>query len=409
MRRWRHWVLGVGFLFLASCGDENQFVPPPPPTVTVAQPHVQEVTTFDEFVGRADAVETIEIRARVKGFLDTIDFEPSDMVDEDAVLFTIEHEPFQAAVDAADAELAVAIANRDLQSATFERTKSSFEQGAANEIEMLEATANRDAAAAAVRVAEAALETAKIDLGYTTITSPVRGRVSRDLVNIGNLVGSDGSTLLTTVVVIDPIHVYFNIDERTLLKYLAAYPGEQRGSTRQLPISFELLDGRVYDQTGTIDFADNRVDPTTGTIEIRAVVSNPDIQLFPGMFLRARIPADSSESMLVPETSLQRDLTGPYLLVAGDGDVVERRDVVLGAKTGRQRVVLEGLSPDDRVIINGLQRARPGLEVTAEDGSFDIDPEAVAGGATADPAPDEGEAPEEDGGAPGDETTGEGG
>ena len=355
-------VLVICLVGLASCGPENTYQEPPPPQVTVAPPEVREVTTYDSFVGRAEAVETIEIRARVKGFLETIEFAPSDLVEAGSTLFTIEKAPFQAARDAADAQLKVAIANKDLQEATYLRTKDSFDKGAASEIELLEVTAKRDAADAEVGVARAALDAAEIDLGYTTITTPVTGRVSRDLVNLGNLVGADGSTLLTTVVVDDPIHVYFNVDERSLLRYLELRPREERGRDRQ-PVSFELLDGREYESTGHVDFGENRVDPNTGTIEIRAEVPNPAGQLFPGLFMRVKVPRTTEEAMLVPETSLQRDLTGPYLLVVNAENVVARRDVTLGDKTGRQRIIAEGLEVDERVIVNGLQRARPGLTV----------------------------------------------
>lgn len=373
-------LVTVGCLgaLLVGCGPENTFQPPPAPTVTVSRPEVREVTTYDVFTGRTEAVETVEIRARVAGFLESIEFEPSDRVEAGQVLFTIEKAPFEARRDAAQASLAQAVATRDLMEATYLKVKESAEAQAASEIEVMEAEAKRDAAVAEVAAAEAALASAEIDLGYTTIKSPVAGQVSRDLVNIGNLVGASDASLLTTVVVDDPIHVYFNVDERTLLAYLDSRSRSARQEQRaQREVTIELLDGRVYGETGYPDFADNRVDPDTGTIQVRAVLPNPNGELYPGLFVRVRIRKSTGEAMLVPDVAIQRDMVGPYVLVVGDDGVVERRDVAIGGRDGRMRIVESGVDPDERVIVNGLQRAREGIEVDAEEAA----PGAVGGDA----------------------------
>jgi RND family efflux transporter MFP subunit len=351
-------------------------VPPPPPTVTVQAPDVREITTFEEFTGRAEAVDTVEVRARVKGFLETIAFEPSQIVragdpddpeDPGDLLFEIEDSPYQAAVDSAEAALAQAQAAEGLAAVTLERGLAAWEQGAVTEIEKKELEAQLDAAKAAVRAAQAALDTAKIDLSYTRIYAPLSGRISRELVDVGNLVGSGESTLLTVIVADDPIYVYFNINERAVLKYLTERPRDTAAREDRLALQLRLVDGSMYPLEGLADFADNRIDSSTGMLQVRAVFPNPDSKLFPGMFVRALVPDETGERMLIPEVALLRDLAGAYVLVADEQSIVQRRDVVLGPQVDKERVITSGLEPTDRVIVNGIQRAIPGNPVTAEE------------------------------------------
>ena len=352
---------------VAGCTQKNVFEPPPPPEVTVQRPVQREVTIYKDYVGRADASETVEIRARVKGFLRTIDFEPSQFVDIGDPLFTIEPESFLAAQASAEAAVDQAKAARGLAKVTLERAQVAYDKGAVSDLEMMEKRAHLDAADAAVRAAEAALDTAKLDVSYTIILAPIKGRVSREYVTIGNLVGSGEATLLTTIVKDDPIYAYFNLSERELLPYLGRRRNDDNPERPVAPARLQFSDGREYEHEGEIDFADNTVDALTGTIQIRAKFPNPVGGLIPGLFVRVLIPQETQEVKLVPEVALQRDLVGPYLLVVNEEGVVERHDVALGERLKDLRIIDSGLDGSERVIVKGLQRARPGVNVAAQE------------------------------------------
>jgi RND family efflux transporter MFP subunit len=380
-------LLAAGSLaVLTGCPDENQFEPPPPPTVTVAAPAVREVTTYQDFTGRLQPTQTVELRARVRGFLQSIEFEPSQRVEAGQLLFTIDKKPFQAEVSLAEADVGIQRAALSLAELTLERAAKAHEQKAVSDIELAERTAQRDAAEAAVDAAEASLDSARIDLGYTDIKAPGPGRISRNLVDVGNLVGSGEPTLLSTIVQDDPIRAYFNISERWLLAYQQAReradkPREERQGART-EVFLQLLDGSDYEESGFVDWAENRIDPDTGTLEARAEFPNANGLLYPGMFGRVRIPLQTSDALLVPEYALQRDLAGTFLLVVVERtdeasgekkDVVMRRDVMLGPSDAGERVIVSGVEADDRVIVSGLQRARPGIAVTVESADTDAD------------------------------------
>ena len=351
----------------AGCGQENVFEPPPPPEVTVQRPVQREVTIYKDYVGRADASETVEIRARVKGFLRTIDFEPSQFVDIGDPLFTIEPESFLAAQASAEAAVDQAKAASGLATVTVARAQAAYDKDAVSDLEMMEKRAQLDAAEAAVRAAEAALDTAKLDVSYTIILAPIKGRVSREYVTIGNLVGSGEATLLTTIVKDDPIYAYFNLSERELLPYLGRRRRDDNSERPVAPARLQFSDGREYEHEGEIDFADNTVDALTGTIQIRAKFPNPAGGLIPGLFVRVLIPQETQEVKLVPEVALQRDLAGPYLLIVNAEGVVERCDVALGERLKDLRIINSGLDGSERVIVKGLQRARPGVNVAAQE------------------------------------------
>lgn len=349
-----------------GCGRENEFVAPPPPKVTVQAPVQREVTTFTEFTSRLEAVETVHIRARVSGFLETIDFTPSQIVDEGDLLFTIESAPYEATRDAAIAEAGRRTAAVNLADVTLQRIRGAMEAGAVSEIELLEAEANLEEAQAALESANAAIRAAEIDVEYTRILAPMGGRVSRNLVSIGNLVGAGEATHLTTIVLDDPIYAYFTASERDLLKYLESRPGPETQNDQRKPIQFELSDGSAYEHVGTVDFADNRVDTLTGSLQIRAEFKNPDAKLFPGLFARVKIPVESGPRLLVPGSAIQRDIDGSFLLLADAQSQVIRRNVEVGQRVGPLRVISSGLDGTERVIVAGLQRARPGSTVQAQ-------------------------------------------
>jgi RND family efflux transporter MFP subunit len=374
------WIGTAGCAVLViGCQQANEFQPPPPPAVEVQRPSVREVTTYLEFVGRGEAVDTVEIRARVKGFLESVEFEPSQTVEVGELLFRIEPEPFEAAVASAEAELAGAEAALELAQVTRDRARAAYDKGAVTDIEMAEKEAQVDAAEASVKAAQARIQTTQIDLGYTEIRSPIDGRISRELVDVGNLVGSGESTLLTTVIQDNPLYVYFDIDERVVLDYLENRPRADRTRENNLEVLLELVDGGRYAEAGMVDFAENRINPATGTLQVRATFPNDEGRLYAGMFGRVLIPDETGEQMLVPEVALLRDLAGPYLLVVDESNIVHRRDVTLGGQVDRDRIITDGLQPTDRVIVNGIQRAIPGNPVTPEEVSLNSGPdEAVS-------------------------------
>ena len=373
MARWKRGRFGrasilIGIAIAGGCQDDpNEFQAPPPPKVTIAPPIVREVTTYAEFTGRLDAIETVELRARVRGFLETIDFEPGDNVKKGQKLFGLEQAPFQAALDAANADLESAEAARELAKITLERAQNAYEQGAVSEIEMAENRAKVSVSEAAVGVAKAAVDAATVDFEYTTITSPIDGRVSRELQDAGNLVGANEATLLTTVLRDDPIFVYFSISQRALEAYLAERPRYERRK-RATTLILRLSDGSQYEHEGVVDFVDTSVDPLTGTTLARGELPNPEGRLYAGLFVRAMIPEETKERVIVPEVSVQRDLAGTFVLIVEDsaeGKLVVRRPVTLGKLIKGERIIEDGLDGSERVIVSGVQRARPGIVVDA--------------------------------------------
>ena len=357
-------------LIAAGCTQQPQTVTPTPPEVTVATPEVRNVTLFQDFIGTTEAIESVEIRARVQGFLEKISFDPSTFVTEGQILFTIEQAPYKAQRDRASAGLKAAEAGLRRAESDLDRLEEAVRTNAVSQQEVTRARAERDQASAALLEAEAALTTAEIQLGYTTVKSPISGLVSRRLVDRGNLVGAGESTLLTTVRRIDPLYAYFEINERLMARML-----EDRGGRRDekldeddLPLTMMVIEtGARFE--GYADWMDNTVDAATGTIRVRGVFPNPEARVFPGFFVQVRVPGEElAGALLVEETALGTDLGGRYLMIVGDGDVVERRYIEPGPlQEDGSRVILDGLEPGERYITVGLQRARPGMPVTPKD------------------------------------------
>ena len=357
-------------LSAAACGKAPQVAAPTPPEVTVATPTQRDVTVFQEFVGTTQARESVEIRARVQGFLDKIAFEPSTFVSKGDLLFVIEPEPYQALRDRAEAGIKAAEAGLRRAESDLERLEQAVETNAVSQQEVTRARAERDQASAALLETQAALTNAEIQLDYTTVRSPIDGLVSRNLVDLGNLVGAGEATLLTTVRRIDPIFAYFEVSERFIVQQLEARGGHTNpGTGAEIPATLVLMETGLEIE-GKVDSVDNTVDPATGTIQLRAIFPNSDSKVFPGFFIRVRLPGEFLENaLLVEETALGTDLGGRYVMVVGDGDVVERRYIEPGPlQEDKTRVVLEGLEPGERYITVGLQRARPGMPVTPKNG-----------------------------------------
>ncbi len=343
---------------------------PPPPQVTVATPERRDVQVFAEFTGTTQAVEFARIRARVPGTLEQMLFTPASFVDAGDVLFIIEPEPYRAAFDEAQAALASAESELARAQSDLERIQQAVQSNAVSQQDLDRAQATRDQAEAAKLGAQARLDNARINLGYTRVTTPIAGQVSRNRVDLGNLVGAGEPTLLTTVTRIDPIYVYFDVPEQAVLQLAAAQDPtvteEQRAQAVRVLVATAI--DTDYPHEGVIDFIDNTVNPATGTIELRAVVENPESALFPGLFVRIRVLGRTrSDALLVEERAIGTDLGGKYVLVVGDDNVVEQRYVTLSARQDDGTYVVEaGLEGDERYIVNGMLRARPGFPVTPQ-------------------------------------------
>lgn len=347
---------------LAGCKPENKAVAPPPPAVTVAKPLDDKIVVFREFTGRAEAVEQVEILARVRGFLREITFVEGDPIEANAILYHIEPEQYEAALQAAEARSKEAEAEYRRAKFEFERVEDLFEKKVAAQTEYVDALATYERSEAEILAAKAGVTQAQLDLDYTTIRSPISGRANLSVTDVGNLVGPTESGVLTTIVPWDPIHVYFTVSERNVLEFRRQQARTQE-EPEDLTVYIRLADGTEYPHTGTIDYADNSLDPQTGTLRVRAIFPNPDSLLIPGIFTRVRIPKEPAEALLVPEVALQRDLAGYFLMISNKENLAERVNVTLGDRAGKYREVLKGLSGDELVIINGLQRVRGGVPV----------------------------------------------
>lgn len=362
---------------LAGCEQPNQYVPPPPPTVTVARPLQQSVTEYLEFTGTLRAVEEVEIRARVPGFLQSMHFTPGTRVDKGELLFVIDPREFEAELSAAKAELESAKAQVRRARTELDRARRLFKEKAGSEASVVEWRGERDVAQAAVLRAEAQVERAQLNLGYTQVTTPMNGRVSRNLADPGNLVGEGEPTLLTTVTNHNPIYAYFNLNERDLLRALDLYrarvrekginPDEEGGHKAEIPLQLGLANEEGYPHKGVVDFAESSVDPETGTLQMRGVFPNAEVPplLYPGLFARLRMPIqESSEALLVSERAIGADQGGRYLLVVNSENMVEKRVIRQGQLVDGMQVIEEGVRPGEWVIVSGLQRARPGAKVS---------------------------------------------
>lgn len=386
-------VFGVVAIAITGCQQKNEFIEPPPPKVTVNTPDKRDVTVFMGLPGRLQAQDSINIRARISGYLQSVDFEDGVMVEKGDQLFVIEPGPYIASTKAAAANLAQAKAAKNIAQTNYDRREQAYKTKAVSEIDLLTAKANLDSAEAAILVAEAQLTQSQIDLSYTTNTAPATGRIARRLVSVGNLVGGSDSTLLTTLVVQDPIHVYFNVNERLIVPKLAELaqtvtestiaqladnelePEQARDMSKSVPVLIELADGSRYDGQGFLDFIDNRVDPETGTVTARAIFRNEEGALLPGLYAKVLIPDLREKAILVPDLAVLRDIGGSYVLIVNDEDKVESRYVTPGPKVDDERIIEEGLDGSERVVIQGVQRARPGIVVDAEQAKAESDNE----------------------------------
>jgi multidrug efflux system membrane fusion protein len=355
---------------LSGCGDK----PPQPaaaaaPPVTVAQPAKRTVTDWDEFTGRFEAIEEVQVKARVGGFVTNVEFKDGDMVHTGDLLYIIDPRPFEAVSTQADGQLADARAKTELAKRELDRGLNLVATSAVSEQVVDQRRQALQAAHAAETIAEGALKAAQLNVEFTHVMAPITGRVSRHLVSIGNLVsGSDngGATLLTSIVSLDPIYIYFDVDEATYLKNNRLWFEGKRPSSRDTPnpVQVTLIGETKPSHEGHMDFLDNRLDESTGTLRSRAIVPNHDLSILPGQFGRVRLIGSSPyEALLLPDTAIATDQSRKIVFVVKDDDIVEARTVELGPLDEGLRVIRTGLKPEDRVIIDGIQRARVGAKV----------------------------------------------
>lgn len=361
---------------LSGCGEgtSKAQTAAAPPAVTVAKPVKKLVSDYDEYVGRFVAVDFVEVRARVSGYLDKIHFTDGQMVKAGDPLFTIDRRPFQASLDQSKAAVAQAQANLAFAEADLKRGENLVRGTSITQQTLDQRVQTKRVAEANVTAQEAATRQAELDLEFTELTAPISGRIGDRRVSVGNLVtgGSSGATtLLATIASVDPIRFEFTMDEQSYLRYLRAASGTQAESTdrgMKLPVSLKLIDENDFVHKGKIDFVDNVIDRSSGTIRGRAEFANADGKLTPGMFGRIRISASPpAEALLVPDSAIGTEQVRKFVLAVGKDDVATPKYVTLGPVVDGLRVITAGLSPDDVVIVNGLMRVRPGVKVSPQE------------------------------------------
>ena len=359
-------------LVVAACGPQ-QAQEPPPPKVTVAHPIERELTDWDEYTARLEAVDSVEVRARVSGYLQSVHFREGALVNKGDLLFQIDPRPYEAQLRRAEGDLELAESRVNLARKNLARVDYLMKSQAMSKEEAETRAALVRQAEAGVAAAKAAVDAARLDVEYTHVTAPVSGRASRKVVTEGNLinggVGTQG-TLLTTIVSLDPLHVYFEANERDYLKYVRLAKTGERPSSRDFknPVYVGTADEKGFPHEGYMDFVDNQIDRGTGTIQGRAIIPNPDGVLAPGLFVRLRlIGSGRYKALLIPDDAIQSDQAQKFVWVVDDQNRVRYRQIKIGTLHDGHRVVTEGLTPSDRVITHGVQRARPDIVVEAEE------------------------------------------
>jgi RND family efflux transporter MFP subunit len=366
-------LFALPLLALAACGESDSSKgkgAPPPPQVTVATPVKRTIIDRDEYVGRFVAVDSVEIRARVSGYLEKVHFTDGALVKRDELLFTVDRRPFQAALDQSKADLERAKAQVDLANADLKRAEELIDRKTISEAIFEQRQQAKRAADAQVQSAEANVRTAQLNFEFTELRSPVDGRIGDRRVSPGNLVigGSQPSTtLLATVVSTNPIRFEFTFDEQAFLRYTRLAESGKSVDSRGTEIELRLLDEPAFRHKGKLDFLDNVINQTSGTIRGRAVFANPDGLFTPGMFARVRVPASRPfEALLVPDSAIGTEQIRKFVYVVDGENTVRQKYVTLGPLDGNLRVVQQGLEATDRVIVNGMVRARPGIKVTPQ-------------------------------------------
>ena len=358
-------ALCAASIALAACSEQNTYVPPPPPKVDVALPLKQTVTAYLMATGNTVAVNTTTLVARVTGFIQEIDYKDGDAVKAGTKLFVIEPEPYQLALEQAQASVSSADAAAKQSQANYDRTAALVKKGFATQQDLDGASAQQAADAARQKQSAVDVKQAQLNLDYTDVKAPFDGIATARQVSMGQLV-SPGTSTLATVVQLDPIHVNFNVSETDVQNIRANILA--RGTTmeelKKIPVEVGLQTEDGYPHKGTLDYVNPNLDPSTGTLQARAVLDNAQRPLLPGYFVRVRVPlADQPDMLLVPDRAIGADQSGRYVLVAGKDDVVEQRTVEIGQLVGELRVITKGITADDRIVVSGIMTAVPGNKI----------------------------------------------
>jgi multidrug efflux system membrane fusion protein len=364
-----------GAIALAGCGEQQRpaAAAPPPPAVTIAKPIKRTIVDTDEYVGRFVAVDAVEVRARVSGYLEKVHFTDGQLVKQGDLLFTIDRRPFQNALDQARANLAQARAVLAFTEGDLTRAQQLVRDKTISEQLFEQRTQAKRTAEASVAANEAAVRQATLDLEFTELRAPVSGHIGDRRVSPGNLVtgGTTGNTtLLATIVSTDPIRFEFTFDEASYLRYtrVVGMGKDIAAQGSKTPVALKLLDEQGFPHQGSMDFVDNVIDRASGTIRGRAVFANPQGLFTPGMFARVQVPGSPPyDALLIPEVAIGTEQARKYVLVVDAENTARQRYVTLGQAVDGLRVIKEGLQPEDRVVVSGLMRARPGQKVTPEE------------------------------------------
>jgi RND family efflux transporter MFP subunit len=361
-------VLLVCAFLLSACGDQNVYVAPPAPKVTVSQPVRRGVTDYLEFTGNTKAFNTVQLKARVEGYLEKIYFQDGDLVKKGQLLFLIQQNTYEDKLKQAEAQILANKARLEHAQTEYDRFTRLVKQKAAAQTDVDKWHYERDSAQAAVMNAEAQRDLAQLNLSYTQVRAPFDGQIGRRLKDVGNLVGAGEKTLLAEVNQINPIYVYFTINEHELLQIMGRTKGRKEVIEKEKhPVYFGLANEKGYPHKGYLDFAAITVSPTTGTLMLRGIFPNPDYKILAGLFARVRAPlGEPRPALMVPEVAIGFDQLGPYVLTVSEKKVVKRVSVKLGTTVDDYQVVTEGLKGNEWVIVNGLLRAIPGKQVNPQ-------------------------------------------
>lgn len=361
------WILCLTFLVLLMACKEKAPPPPPPPSVAVAQPIQRTVTDYLDLTGNAQAIQTVQLVARVSGYLEKVLFQDGQIVKKGQLLFLIQQNTYQDALRQNEAQILQQKAQLEYAGKQFVRYSNLLEQKATSQENVDNWRYQRDSAQANLKAAEAARDLSKLNLSYTEVAAPFDGRIDRRLVDPGNLVGSGQSTVLAEVNQINPIYIYFNISDADMARLMEeAHWNPGKTEAKQWPVFVGLTNETGYPHKGHLDFASISLTPTTGTLLLRGIFSNLDGKILPGLYARVHVPVKEGPAFLVPQEAIGYDQRGSYVLVVNGNNMVQRSSVRTGTSVDRLRVVEEGLTGKEWVVIRGVQKAIPGRPVTPE-------------------------------------------